>query len=752
MKYLNNFDLFVICLYLLVLLGMGFYLWRRASSSLEDYFLGGKKLPWWALGITGTAQWLDITGTMIIVSFLYMLGPRGLFIEFRGGAVLVLTFLMVYVGKWHRRSNCMTGAEWNIYRFGSAIGGQATRIIAALLVTLTTIGMLAYMVKGVGLFLSMFVDYSPEQCALAMIVVATLYTMLSGFYGVVYTDILQTCIIMVAVVAIVVMAILQLNGYEGSLATLAEQVTGNGRWMSSVPHTTVSLPKGYEAQQSLLMFAFFYMLRNILAGMGSGADPKYFGARNERECGTLSYINGLSIMVRWPMMMGFAVLGIFMINKMLPDQSVVADSCILLKQHISQKVTEKQWHDGVKAITKSPDKHKELVAKLKDKLGDDWTAAVQNISYGKTSQAPTDTPVELEIVGDSRNLIKQHLIPASEWEEEVSEVINSPEKYSDLVAKLKNKLGEEDWTTKAKLIGYHEIVNPERILPAVLLYKIPPGFRGLLLIALLAASMSTFDMTVNIAAGFCTRDLYQAYFRRKAKNWELILASYGSIIIMVYCGFKLAQYTENINDIWNWVIMGLTAGGVVGGVCRLCWWRFNAAGSILSAVVGVTGAFIQRVYYPELNAVLQFVILSSISFIGLLIGTYATAPTADKVLDHFYRTTRPFGLWGPYKKRLNPDERKAVNSEHFYDIISLPIGLLWQVTLFLVPMQLIIRSWTSFWITLPIFVACQIALYFTWYKQLPPARDGVEKPGVVGAIISGQKYQPDPEGPTEQEG
>ncbi|UCD30758.1 MAG: sodium:solute symporter [Planctomycetota bacterium] len=648
---------------------MGFYLKRRASASLEDYFLGGKKLPWWALGITGTAQWLDITGTMIIVSFLYMLGPRGLFIEFRGGAVLVLTFLMVYIGKWHRRSNCMTGAEWNIYRFGSTAGGQATRIIAALLVTLTTIGMLAYMVKGVGLFLSMFLDYTPNQCAAMMILVATIYTMMSGFYGVVYTDILQTCIIMVAVVAIVIMAVLQLNDYGGSLAALAEQVTGNGRWMSSIPHAKVTLPKGYEAQQSLIMFAFFYMLRNVIAGMGSGADPKYFGARNERECGTLSYINGLSIMVRWPMMMGFAVLGMFMINKMFPDQGVMNDSAVIIRQH----------------------------------LGD---------------------------------------ISESDWEERVTYAMRHTDKYPGFLEDLKGVLGEQDLNTKIKLVSYHGTVNPERILPAVLLYKIPPGFRGLLLIALLAASMSTFDMTVNLATGFFTRDIYQAYIRRRAKNRELIFASYGFIIFMVIFGFGLAQYTKNINDIWNWVIMGLTAGGLLGGVCRLCWWRFNAGGVIVSSAIGVVGAFIQRAVYPDLHAVLQFVILTGISFIGLLIGTYATPPTADKVLEHFYRTTRPFGLWGPYKKRLTPEERKAVNREHFYDIISLPVGLLWQITLFLVPMQLLIRSWTSFWVTLPIFIICQIVLYFTWYKQLPPAREGVENPGYI-APDSIKKPQPD---------
>jgi hypothetical protein len=50
MSSLNTTDYLVIAAYLLVLVGLGFYFRKRASKSLEDYFLGGKQLPWWAMG------------------------------------------------------------------------------------------------------------------------------------------------------------------------------------------------------------------------------------------------------------------------------------------------------------------------------------------------------------------------------------------------------------------------------------------------------------------------------------------------------------------------------------------------------------------------------------------------------------------------------------------------------------------------------------------------------------------------------
>lgn len=85
MKYLNIVDYGVILGYLVILLAIGLYLKKRASQSLEHYFLAGRKMPWWALGISSMSAWLDMAGTMVIVSFLYLLGPRPLHRNTRRG-------------------------------------------------------------------------------------------------------------------------------------------------------------------------------------------------------------------------------------------------------------------------------------------------------------------------------------------------------------------------------------------------------------------------------------------------------------------------------------------------------------------------------------------------------------------------------------------------------------------------------------------------------------------------------------------
>ena len=576
--------------------------------------------------------------------------------------------MLLWTGKWHYRSQCMTPAEWNIYRFGSTTGAKVTRLLGVVFGTAFTVAMLAYLIKGAGAFLSMFLDFRPEVCAVMMVGLTTLYTLMSGFYGVAFTDLFQSGIILVAVVAITVLALGKVMGYEGDLGALAAQVTGNAQWMSSVPHLSTPMPRGYEEFQPVLLLAGGYLFRQVLGGMGTGADPRYFGARNERECGLLTYFWTWLMTFRWPLMMGFAVLGIFLVHDTFPDQKVLADAATTIKQ--------------------SPE-------------------VVQQ--YGPN-------------VGKNR------------WEDVIANVIQHQDRFPGLVGNMKTLLGNDKWQEKAMLVGYEGGVNPERILPAVILTNIPAGWRGLFLVALVAAAMSTFSPTVNMCVALFTRDIWQGFLRPKASTRELMMSSYAFGVILVLGGFAMAYTSESINDIWDWIIMALTAGYAIPGLLRLYWWRFNAGGSNVGVAVGLIVAIAQRAIAPNMGPMEKFVLVTGLAFVGTIVGTYCFPPTERRVLEHFYTTTRPFGLWGPLKACLEPNVRRAMEREHFYDIAALPFALGWQITLFLLPMQLIIMAWQSFAVTLVIFLVCLLGVHFLWYKHLPPARSREEEVGEVGKL------------------
>ncbi|MHB9037246.1 MAG: sodium:solute symporter family transporter [Armatimonadota bacterium] len=650
MHLLNTVDYVIIVSYLVLTMIVGLYLTKKASSSLDDYFLAGRSMPWYLLGIAGMTSWFDMTGTMIITSFLYMLGPRGLFIEFRGGAVLVLAFMLCYTGKWHRRSGCMTGAEWMIYRFGNGRDAETVRVISAVMGLVVTVGMLAYLVRGTSLFMGMFFPYSPTMCALVLVILTTIYTMCSGFYGVVLTDMVQGIIIMISCVVVGLIAWTMVPSLS-NLADVARQVTGNSQWTHSLPAWHTSMPRGYECYESLLMFTMFYLLRSVLGGLGTGGEARYFGARNDRECGLQSLLQGVTVMLRWPMMIGFAVMGVYLVHKLYPNPVVVADAAALIKFSFPH-VSVNSWHDLTSRIANSPGGYPvSLISGLKDILG-------------------------------------------------------------------------PDWTSKMPLVGYAGTVNPERVLPAVMMVMLPVGIKGLILVAMFAAMMSTFTSTVNGASAFFVKDIYQNLFRPRAGNRELISMSYLSTLVLVAAGFLMGIAATSINDLWGWLIMGLTAGGLAPGLLRLYWWRCNAWGIAGGILLGGLGAVLQRVFAHNMQEWHQFVLMTSLSFVGTLLGSLLTPPTTMDKLRHFYRTTRPFGIWGPVKATFSTEEQKELTKEHKDDIIAVPFVMLWQVTMFLLPMQLVIKAYSSFWQTLPLFLVGATGMYFFWWRKLPPKDEG----------------------------
>lgn len=206
MQHLHAVDYAIIIFDLIATTVIGLVLTRRASKSLEHYFLGNRNMPWWLLGVAGMSNWFDLTGTMMVTSFLYMLGPRGLYVEFRGGACLILPFLLAYAGKWHRRSGCMTGLEWLVYRYGRSASVEAVRLTSAILAVVSTVFSLAYLVRGTSLFLGIVLPFPPMMMTAIAVGFTALYTMFAGFYGVVITDLVQGVIIIIACIIIAVMA------------------------------------------------------------------------------------------------------------------------------------------------------------------------------------------------------------------------------------------------------------------------------------------------------------------------------------------------------------------------------------------------------------------------------------------------------------------------------------------------------------------------------------------------------------------
>ena len=73
---LHALDAAIIFVYFLFVIRMGIWVSRRGAKDLNSYFLGGKALPWYYLGISDASGMFDISGTMWLVYMLVRLRPE----------------------------------------------------------------------------------------------------------------------------------------------------------------------------------------------------------------------------------------------------------------------------------------------------------------------------------------------------------------------------------------------------------------------------------------------------------------------------------------------------------------------------------------------------------------------------------------------------------------------------------------------------------------------------------------------------
>ena len=153
---MSFYDILAVAAYFILVIGAGFWYRRRASRNLEAYFLGGKSLHWSMLAMSGAVSNFDITGTMWMVSVLYVLGMQSWWHHWMWGVALP-AFSLAYMARWVRRSKVMTAAEWMKTRFGEDAGGRSARYASAIMAIILTAAAIGYAFQGIGKFAAVYI-------------------------------------------------------------------------------------------------------------------------------------------------------------------------------------------------------------------------------------------------------------------------------------------------------------------------------------------------------------------------------------------------------------------------------------------------------------------------------------------------------------------------------------------------------------------------------------------------------------------
>ncbi|XP_038676492.1 sodium/myo-inositol cotransporter 2-like isoform X1 [Scyliorhinus canicula] len=210
-KRLNVADIIVMVLYLITVLFVGFWsMYKRKRSTVSGYFLAGRKIPWWPIGASlfasnvGSGHFIGLAGSGassgIAVSVYEWSGMYALII-------LGWLFLPIYIA-----AGVTTMPEYLLRRFG----GQRIHFLIALL------SLFAYIFTKIsvdiyagGIFINLALRWDLYLSVIGLLIITAVYTIGGGLAAVIYTDALQTLIILAGAMILMVFAFIRVDGYSG---------------------------------------------------------------------------------------------------------------------------------------------------------------------------------------------------------------------------------------------------------------------------------------------------------------------------------------------------------------------------------------------------------------------------------------------------------------------------------------------------------------------------------------------------------
>lgn len=271
-------------------------------------------------------------------------------------------------------------------------------------------------------------------------------------------------------------------------------------------------------------------------------------------------------------------------------------------------------------------------------------------------------------------------------------------------------------------------VDFETILPIAITRFIPTGLKGLLLAGLLAAFMGTLAAFVNSAPAYLVNDLYKRYIKPDAEPKTYVRFSYVASIALVIIGVGFGFFAKSLNSLTLWITSSLYGGYAAANVLKWIWWRFNGYGYFCGMLAGLVASTLKLIFLPDVTDIYLFPAILAVSFVGCIAGSLLTPPDDEETLLNFYRNVRPWGFWQPiHDKAVALDPSFEGNKDFWRDVVNVVVGIVWQMSLVVLPIYIVIHKTTAVWISLGVLAVTSVILKFNWYDRLKYADKGYEE-------------------------
>jgi len=237
-------DFAILVTFLLGMLALGFVLSKRAGKNTDEFILAGRRMPWWLAGTSLMATGLNASTMLQDARKVRQDGIGGLWFSWR--AIIVSSIAAVFFQRLWRRAGFVTQMEFYKARYAGR-GADVARtfdsviygvVVASIWAAIGLVGMKKVAAVLLGLppeFLMLGVTIDTDAAIIAVLVVVTMvYSAASGVYGVVWTDLIEAVIALVATYTLLFLVLGDVGGPAGLRESLEGHADG-GRLLSLVP-------------------------------------------------------------------------------------------------------------------------------------------------------------------------------------------------------------------------------------------------------------------------------------------------------------------------------------------------------------------------------------------------------------------------------------------------------------------------------------------------------------------------------------
>jgi SSS family solute:Na+ symporter len=208
-------DLLIIGVYFVIIFGIGFYFSRKERTS-EDYFLASRNIGWFAIGASlfvsniSTEHFIGLAGSGASSGL-----PVG---AFEWLACLILLLLGWVFVPFYLRSNVFTMPEFLERRFNR----NCATYLASISVIAYIFTKISVHLYAAAIVLERVVGWSPLTAAIILVIATGIYTIAGGLAAVIYTDLVQTLILLAGAIILTVIGLDKVGGFAGLRAAVPD--------------------------------------------------------------------------------------------------------------------------------------------------------------------------------------------------------------------------------------------------------------------------------------------------------------------------------------------------------------------------------------------------------------------------------------------------------------------------------------------------------------------------------------------------